>query len=1212
MTKSNLTLLGILFLSILTPTLTSQQLLITKEWETDAGVQYFFRKSKTVTDGSFNVYVIGETITGFGTYDWLVEKYDRDGILLWSNQYDGGVNQNDVAVDVLVDNSGNVFVAGTSTRVLGDSLDLCLIKYNSSGISQWIQHYNGSADGNDVAASIIQDVSGNTYLTGTSKEIGTGHDFVLLKYSSSGVQQWVSFFDSDSLNDTGIKMIFKGSTPNVVVTGVCQTDSATWELTTIGFSSVTGVIQNVHQTTSLTGAFHEVMDITADTSGNIFITGSYKSTPTSDWDVKTMKLNSSLTVLWSVLFGNNGSGMHDRGNALTTDTVGNIYVTGYVTTLNGGKDLILLKYNSSGTLLFDQTYTSGFPNADDSGQDILINLDNNPILTGYRTNASFNKDYVTLGYNSSGQILWQTINSSATGLDDIATDLALDSNQNIIVTGQTQISPSLYSYKTVKYKFMSRSLAADSSDTNGVRWLANEAILEFNPNIVDTSFVNDPEKSFILLADLIPDSVLNFMNSKTGLDFYKIPVLKIFTSMRTSDTISISRTGDTITIPRFWSIFVALLPNGTNVPVLCDSLMRLQQPFLIHTAEPNIVSQLLIGTDDYYYNNTTDPNDDPNGNVYGQYSLHDLDGSYPDAHIDIEPAWDVETGNEYIKVGIFDSGIAWKHPDFRFVEPYDYTNVVVKGGKIYTVVGYPGYENFQDGHTSPHGTSVAGIIGAVRNNGSVIPTHHNIAGIAGGNYLGGQRGVSLYTMQTSGLIVGQIGSSGADPKLLAMYDGASSDIYGLHIANHSWAGTTSTFLRLLNYAWRNGMVNVAARGQTPIMSSVTQIAYPACYDDDYILNVGGSGTDGRRYHPLNGGGLGGESCYGSGVDLIAPGVCALNYSTSTNDGMGCFGGTSASAPHAAGVAALLMSQQNPTCINSPPNLAPEDVEFLLQYYAEDVSEDITGGTGLPLYDIYSGWGLLDAGNTLAHLDYPRYQVYHSQDATPSVGSVLSNQTITLNNNTTVNFPNIPIYMYGLPPGTYTADRYEYNFSFHDVFPNTTQILNYWPVPSSTYGVDGNSPVGHFDGYASYNFAPDPNGHELSVTATTYLWHITSGPNGSMNEWIPVKPESVNAAYSVHIYDNTNTTTENVISSTVSVFPSPMEDWVHIQFSCPISSNVSIRIFDIQGRNILTRIEQPYSPGIYTLPVDVSSFRSGVYLCEIWINNERYVEKLVKH
>lgn len=744
-----------------------------------------------------------------------------------------------------------------------------------------------------------------------------------------------------------------------------------------------------------------------------------------------------------------------------------------------------------------------------------------------------------------------------------------------------------------------------------MRWVANEVIIEFNPDVVDTTFVNDPEKTAILLADLVPDSVLNYMNAKTGIDFYKVTALKIFLSMHTNDTISISRSGDTIPIPKFWSMFNLLLPDSNNVPLVCDSLMRGPQQ-VIYGCWPNEIARLLDGANDYYYNHPTDPNDDPNGKIYGQYSLHDLDGSYPDAHINIEPAWDIENGSDYIKVGVFDHGINWTHIDFRFSEPFDYTNVVIKGGKAYTIAGQPSFENVQNVALDPHGTAIAGVIGAVRNNESAYPLIPNIAGIAGGSYANGKRGVSLYMMATRGQYENITNYHyGVVPELTAMYEAATSNIYGLHIGNHSYAGATPPFIRVLHFAWRNGMVNVASRGQIPVVSSLTGLVYPACYDDDYIINVGGSGTDGTRFHNGNGGN-GTESCYDHNLDLIAPGSADLIFSTTNFDACNYFSGTSASGPHVAGVAALLMSQQNPSCLNSPPNLSPEDVEFLLQKYAKDVTEDITGGSGLIGYDIYSGWGLLDAGNALQHMDYPQYQVYHSQDVLPSITGSLLNQTISLNYAIPGNFSNIPAFIYDLPPGAYTADRYEYSFSFHDVFPNTTQILDYWPVPSRTYGVDGSTSVGLFDGYANYNFTPDLNGHELTVNATTFAWHITNGPNGPLDMWIPTEAPRLRAGYSVHIYDNTITSNESMEQPAVLVFPSPMDEMVNVQVDCPASSSLSIQLLDIQGRIVQDLGATYYPAGIFTIPINVSSLRSGLYICKIQINNNSYVEKLVKN
>ena len=87
-----------------------------------------------------------------------------------------------------MDGSGNVYVTGQSIGS-GTSNDYCTIKYNSSGVQQWIARYDGPGNSDDWAYSIAVDGSGNVYVTGQSTGSGPGEDYATIKYSQPiGIQ----------------------------------------------------------------------------------------------------------------------------------------------------------------------------------------------------------------------------------------------------------------------------------------------------------------------------------------------------------------------------------------------------------------------------------------------------------------------------------------------------------------------------------------------------------------------------------------------------------------------------------------------------------------------------------------------------------------------------------------------------------------------------------------------------------------------------------------------------------------------------------------------------------------------------------------------------------------------------------------------------------------------------------------------------------------
>ena len=118
----------------------------------------------------------------------------------WTNTYNSDLNLSDILADIAVDNSGNVYVTGTS--FVGSTSDITTIKYNSAGQQQWVRNYDGGSLLNDSANAIAIDASGYIYVAGQSASTTPDLSLCrLIKYNSAGTLQWAITFQG--ANNTG-------------------------------------------------------------------------------------------------------------------------------------------------------------------------------------------------------------------------------------------------------------------------------------------------------------------------------------------------------------------------------------------------------------------------------------------------------------------------------------------------------------------------------------------------------------------------------------------------------------------------------------------------------------------------------------------------------------------------------------------------------------------------------------------------------------------------------------------------------------------------------------------------------------------------------------------------------------------------------------------------------------------------------------------------
>lgn len=68
------------------------------------------------------------------------------------------------------------------------------------------------------------------------------------------------------------------------------------------------------------------------------------------------------------------------------------------------------------------------------------------------------------------------------------------------------------------------------------------------------------------------------------------------------------------------------------------------------------------------------------------------------------------------------------------------------------------------------------------------------------------------------------------------------------------------------------------------------------------------------------------------------------------------------------------------------------------------------------------------------------------------------------------------------------------------------------------------------------------------------------------------------------------------------YPNPFNPTTYINFEIPKTLKVSIAVFDILGRNIVTLLDEEKAPGKYTIPFDASNLSSGIYFYVLRTNN----------
>lgn len=922
-----------------------------------------------------NIITTGNTVDANFNVNLLLIKQSPKGQVIWEKEFSAGIGTKNYGIAVTSDINGNIYVAGASFNNANQNHDYLILKYDALGNLQWSHIENGLDNGEDIPAAIALDINNNIYVTGGSFANTTNYDFLTLRLNNNGQLNWSQRFDHNNLPDVAVDLRIDVN-GDVEVIGGSSTTVTDWNYTSLRYDGISGsLITNVQFFASTGITVPTAVEVLSN--GNLVVTG-YGGVQN---DCLTILLDDDFNVLWQTSY--DGAGLDDRAFDVAVDAQDNIYVCGYTEKQNGGKDFLLIKYDSNGNNIWTEKRTAR--DQTKAAKALFTKIDeinNHVIVAGEEEGDNGNRYIKTIRYDLDGLRLWEDIHDGSSSTPETPTSLLIGNDQSFMVTGVINE----FKYETILYETTPHQ--ATSVTIGGADIIDNEIIIRFNPSVIDTAFANNPFLLYGEVHEIITDNNLimlmdSALNANGRLNKWKM--FKQYPFLRTDNRTIISRYGEEFIIPSIWATYRLIVDNNTDEITASNTLSDFSEQHILY-ATANYVGQL---------NSMPPP---PEDEYYGfQAALHPVAG-FENAHINVEPAWDEVNGNPEIKVGIIDTGLNFDHPEFGSVYNGLGGSVVEAGFDFIEPSIDPIPYDDNDGDLDvdwPHGTRMAGIIGALRNNGE------GIAGIAGGDIDGGEgAGVSMSIFRAATPAGGISIGTAAEAMLFATTQGVNGtplvDILNNSYGANIGAGNNNPeyFLTDALYpAHKAGVLVVASRGNSMDISTNNEENYPATLRENMVINVGGSGTDGQLKATEANSSISDDpnievtneiwmSMFGKEMDILAPATSNLILTTNNlqpldqlpngnaiicddpvsgfgnNPDYNCFNGTSSASAITSGVAALVLEKHEfEHDLDYQAILAPEDVERLIEYGATHLSPDGS-------YTDENGWGRLNAGASI--------------------------------------------------------------------------------------------------------------------------------------------------------------------------------------------------------------------------------------------------------
>ncbi|MBX3101696.1 MAG: hypothetical protein KF690_04245 [Bacteroidetes bacterium] len=343
----------------------------------------------------------------------VVKKYNRKLEELWAVEWNSGSNNDDYALDVLADDSCNIYVTGYAVDSIAPYFQrLVALKYDSTGTLKWQYTLGGLADVPLVFVHGMRlALDGNELYIAGASHLGffqyqlaryqpvTNYDscgltaaMLLVKLNSNGTEDWKVNYQPPGWPSTTAASYPGGivfANNHIYVCAQMRNDTLNNDLVVYKYTTSGAEVWMRHYSQEISGSYEHPLRMTGDPAGNVYITGLTKSNDSTDYLV--VQYEADGTLGWALTY-DAPQGGNDWGNDVVyRDNY--VYVTG-----QSAGDVATLKLDiSDGTPAWVNRWegSGGVLNWDDRPYGVVVDDSGTVFVGGYTSPQNLLADTAT-------------------------------------------------------------------------------------------------------------------------------------------------------------------------------------------------------------------------------------------------------------------------------------------------------------------------------------------------------------------------------------------------------------------------------------------------------------------------------------------------------------------------------------------------------------------------------------------------------------------------------------------------------------------------------------------------------------------------------------------------------------------------------------------------------------------------------------------------